>query len=121
MELVLDTVSTRFQVCSEFSPRLDKDGVQRRDKSGGTNLPLWAVQLVAWFDAGAETILVTVAVADPPKVSQGQYVSVERLQAMPWVQNGNSRVAFRAKSILPAPNGATTVSGAKPAPAPAHN
>ena len=121
MDLILDTVSTKFQVCGEFGPRLDKDGVQRRDKSGGTNLPLWAVQLVAWFDAGAETILVTVAVSDPPKVSQGQYVSVERLQAMPWVQNGNSRVAFRAKSILPAPNGATTVSGAKPAPAPAHH
>ena len=67
------------------------------------------------------TNLVTVAVADPPKVSQGQYVSVERLQAMPWVQNGNSRVAFRAKSILPAPNGATTAPGAKPAPAPANH
>ena len=106
MDLILDTVSTKFQVCGEFGPRLDKDGVQRRDKSGGTNLPLWAVQLVAWFDAGAETILVTVAVADPPKVSQGQYVSVERLQAMPWVQNGNSRVAFRADAIVPIKNGA---------------
>ena len=48
MDLILDTVSTKFQVCGEFGPRLDKDGVQRRDKSGGTNLPLWAVQLVAW-------------------------------------------------------------------------
>ena len=121
MDLILDTVSTKFQVCVEFSPRLDKDGVQRRDKSGGTNLPLWAVQLVAWFDADAETILVTVAVSDPPKVSQGQYMVVERLEAMPWVQNGNSRVAFRAKSILPAPNGATTVPGTKPAPAPANH
>ena len=26
---------------------------------------------------------------------------VERLEAMPWVQNGNARVAFRAKSVLP--------------------
>jgi hypothetical protein len=34
-------------------------------------------------------------------VAQGQYVSVSRLQAMPWVQNGNARVAFRAKSVLP--------------------
>ena len=121
MELVLDTVSTRFQVCSEFSPRLDKDGVHRRDKSGGTNLPLYAVKLVAWSDADAETILVTVPVATPPALSQGDHVVVERLEAMPWVQNGNSRVAFRAKSIHPAPNGATTVSGAKPAPAPANH
>ena len=121
MKLMIDTRPMTFQASGEFEPRLDKDRVQRRDKSGGTNLPLWAVQLVAWFDAGAETILVTVAVADPPKVTQGGYVSVERLQAMPWVQNGNSRVAFRAKSILPAPNGATTAPGAKPAPAPANH
>jgi hypothetical protein len=112
MELILDTASTKFQVSGEFTPRLDKDGVHRRDKSGGTNLPLYAVKLVAWTDVDAETILVTVAIADPPKVSQGQYVSVERLQAMPWVQNGNSRVAFRAKSVVPTSNGA-------PAPKPA--
>lgn len=113
MELILDTASTKFQVSGEFTPRLDKDGVHRRDKSGGTSLPLYAVKLVAWTDADAETILVTVAIADPPKVSQGQYVSVERLQAMPWVQNGNSRVAFRAKSVVPTSNGA-------PAPKPAN-
>ena len=115
MDLKLDTTSWNIQACGDFEPRLDKDGVHRRDKSGGTNLPLWAVQLVAWFDAGAETILVTVAVSDPPKVSQGQYVSVERLQAMPWVQNGNSRVAFRAKAVIPA-NGAA----GKPSPAPSN-
>ena len=106
MKLILDTSSTEFQMGGEFTPRLDKDGVQRRDKSGGTNLPLWAVNLVAWTDGKVETILVTVALAEPPKVSQGQYVSVERLQAMPWVQNGNSRVAFRADSIVPTGNGA---------------
>ena len=117
MDLILDTGSTRFQTGGEFEPRLDRDGVQRRDKSGGTNLPLWAVQLVAWYDAGTETILVTIAADKPPMVSRGEFVSVERLQAMPWVHNGNSRVAFRAKSIrlISSGNG----SGAKPAPAPA--
>jgi hypothetical protein len=113
MDLILDTSNVKFQVSGEFEPRLDKDRVQRRDKSGGTNLPLWAVKLVAWTDGDAETILVTVAVADPPKVSQGQFVSVDRLQAMPWVQNGNSRVAFRANAIIPTGNGA-------PAPKPAN-
>ncbi len=113
MDLILDTSATKFQVSGAFEPRLDKDGVHRRDKSGGTNLPLYAVKLVAWTDADAETILVTVGIADPPTVSQGQYVSVERLQAMPWVQNGNSRVAFRAKSVIPTSNGA-------PAPKPAN-
>ena len=121
MDLVLDTSGITFQVGRGFEARLDKDGVHRRDKQGGTSLPLYAVQLIAFDEGGAETILVTVATDNPPKVSQGQSVRLERLQAMPWVQNGNSRVAFRAKSIHPAPNGATTVSGAKPAPAPAHN
>ncbi len=72
MDLIIDTGIYTFQASGVFEPRLDKDGVHRRDKSGGTNLPLWAVKLVAWSDADAETILVTVAVADPPKVSQGQ-------------------------------------------------
>ena len=115
MKLILNSESMQFQAASSFEARLDKDGVHRRDKSGGTNLPLWAVKLVAWSDADAETILVTVAVSDPPKVSQGQYVSVERLQAMPWVQNGNSRVAFRAKSVIPT-NGSS--GAAKPSPTP---
>ncbi len=41
------------------------------------------------------------AATEPPKVVQGQPVSVERLQAMPWVQNGNSWVAFRVRSVIP--------------------
>lgn len=118
MKMYLDTNGTRFQPASGFEPRLDKDGVQRRDKSGATNLPLWAVQLVAWYDAGTETILVTIAAEKPPVVVRGEFVSVERLQAMPWVHNGNSRVAFRAKSIQPI--NASNGSG-KPAPAPANN
>jgi hypothetical protein len=119
MKLVMDTSSMTAQACGPFEPRLDRDGVQRRDKSGGTNLPLNAVKLVVWFDGDAETILVTVPVSDPPKVSQGDYVRVERLEAIPWVQNGNARVAFRAKAIVPV-NG-TAPSGAKPAPAPANH
>ncbi len=39
MKLILDTCNTKFQMGGEFTPRLDKDGNQRRDKSGGTNLP----------------------------------------------------------------------------------
>ena len=101
MDLIIDTGIYTFQTSGVFEPRLDKDGVHRRDKSGGTNLPLYAVKLVAWSDADAETILVTVPVATPPALSQGDHVVVERLEAMPWVQNGNARVAFRAKSVVP--------------------
>ena len=114
-KLILDTHGMEFQAAGEFEPRLDRDGVQRRDKSGGTNLPLFAVKLVAWSDADAETILVTVPVDGvPPKLSRGQSVNVERLQAMPWVQNGNARVAFRARSVVP-------TNGAAPKPAPSPN
>ena len=102
MRLILNSEKMQFQAAGSFEARLDKDGVHRRDKSGGTNLPLYAVKLVAWSDADTETILVTVPVAGtPPVLAQGDYVEVERLEAMPWVQNGNSRVAFRAKSVVP--------------------
>src|SRR3954467_7176625 len=104
MQLIIDTSNATFQVSGEFEPRLDKDKVQRRDKTGGTNLPLWAVKLVAWTDGDAETLLVTVAAENPPKVGQSQHVSVDRLQAMPWVQNGNVRVASRAAAVIPTPN-----------------
>jgi hypothetical protein len=43
MDLIIDTSIYTFQTAGVFEPRLDKDGVHRRDKSGGTNLPLWAV------------------------------------------------------------------------------
>ena len=117
MKLILDTSSMSFQASGGFEPRLDKDGVHRRDKMGGTNLPLYAVKLVAWSDGDVETILVTVAISDPPTVSQGQHVSVAGLEAMPWVQNGNSRVAFRAKSVIPT----NSPNGVKPHPAPVTN
>jgi len=42
MDFILDTSSTEFQACGPFEPRYDKDGVHRRYKSGGTNLPLYA-------------------------------------------------------------------------------
>lgn len=104
MKLILNTESMSFQVVSPFEVRLDKDGVQRKDKSGGTSLPLWAVKLIAWTGSDAETILVTVPAVTPPVLSQGDFVVVEDLEAMPWVQNGNNslRVAYRATSILPA-------------------
>jgi hypothetical protein len=113
MDLVIDTSAITFQVGRGFEARLDKDGVHRRDKAGGTNLPLYAVQLIAFDEGGAETILVTVATTDPPKVVQGQSVRLERLQAMPWVQNGTNavKVAYRAAAVLP-------TSASKPAPAP---
>ena len=40
----------------------------------------------SWLEGGVRRVILgTVAVENPPKVSQGQFVSIERLQAMPWV------------------------------------
>ena len=51
MRLILNSDAMQFQAASSFEVRLDKDGVHRRDKSGGTGLPLYAVKLVAWSDS----------------------------------------------------------------------
>ena len=115
MDLVIDTAGVEFQVARPFEPRRDKEGNQRRDKQGGTNLPLHAVQLVAWTEAGSETVLVTVATDNPPKLSQRQSVTVEGLQAMPWVSDGKPKVAYRARAVVPGGNGKPTAAGTKPA------
>ena len=89
MDLVIDTSGITFQVGRGFEARLDKDGVHRRDKAGRTT-------------------------DNPPKVTQGMSVRPERLQAMPWVQNGTNavKVAYRADAVVP------VTSANRPAPAP---
>lgn len=101
MDLMIDTTGVDFQVAKPFEPRFDKDGNQRRDKQGRTNLPLHAVQLVAWTEAGSETLLVTVATDNPPTLTQRQSVTIDGLQAMPWVADGKPKVAFRARAVVP--------------------
>jgi hypothetical protein len=46
-------------------------------------------------------IRVTVT-GDQPKVSQGQPVRFEELEAIPWANNGRDGVAYRAATIHPA-------------------
>jgi hypothetical protein len=112
MDLMIDTSGVEFQVAKPFEPRFDKDGNQRRDKQGGTNLPLHAAQLVAWSEAGSETLLVTVATDHPPELTQRQSVRIEGLQAMPWVSDGKPKVAFRARAVVPVSAGqSVSVSG----------
>lgn len=97
MRLRLDTSDVTFKVGRSFEPRTDKEGVQRRDKE--TRLPLFSVQLACFDDRGVESIYVTVACENPPKLAQDQPVTVSGLEAMPWVQNGSSKVAFRATAV----------------------
>src|SRR3989442_2897110 len=101
MDLIIDTTGVEFQVAKPFEARMDRErDVQRRDKQGGTNLPLWAVQLVAWTEAGSETLMVTVPAENAPKVTQKQFVKVDGLQAMPLVNNRQMKGAFLANAVV---------------------
>lgn len=116
MDLMIDTAGVEFQVSRPFEPRMDREGNHRRDKQqGGSGLPLHATQLVAWTNAGSETVLVTVAADEPPKLTQKQWVTIEGLQAMPWVSDGKPKVAFRARAVVPvdAPKSAPVQAAAK--------
>ena len=99
MRLVIDTSRVRFTVSKAPEEKRDLDGKQRADKRTGELL--FTVQLVAFDEAGAEVITVTVAGA-PPRVSVGQDVHPVELEAIPWSQEKRSGVAYRAKSVTPA-------------------
>ena len=103
MKLILNSESMQFQAASAFEARLDKDGVHRRDKSGGTNLPLYAVKLVAWSDADAETILVTVPVATRRRCPRAStwWSSV-------WRRCRGCRTATRGWRFAPSPSSRST-------------
>lgn len=103
MRLMVDTSHfTKVEVTRPFVARRDNDGNQRRDKQGGTGLPLWAVQVAVLTDEGMEVLLITVAAEKPPELKQEQRVTLEGLEAMPWATNkGEPRVAYRAKSVTP--------------------
>ena len=101
MRLMVDVSGIQFTVGRPWAPRTDQNGVQKTEK--GTGRPLHVVQLVAIDETGAETINVTVAVENPLRLTQGQSVRPEGLEAIPWVKNNTNaaQVAFRATSIAP--------------------
>jgi hypothetical protein len=106
MRLTIDISDKQFTVGKPFELRKDNDGNPRKDKQGGSNLPLYGVQLVALDNSGAETIMVSVPLdGEPPALTQGQSVMPNDLQAMPWVRDGKASVAYRATAVVPV-NGA---------------
>jgi hypothetical protein len=98
---MVDVSGIQFTVGRPFVPRTDPNGAQKTEK--GTGRPLHVVQLVAIDETGAETINVTVAVENPPVLTQGQSVRPEGLEAIPWVKSNTNavQVAFRAAAIVP--------------------
>ena len=100
MRLLLDTSKVAFTVTRAPEARKDfgKD-VQKVDRDTGR--PQWVVEVLAQDSERGEVIKVTVA-GDQPRVTQGQSVRFEGLEAIPWSNNGKSGVAYRAASIVPA-------------------
>lgn len=102
MRLPIDTSGMSFFAALGPEPVIDFD--TKRPKTDETGAPLFAVQVVAVADGGAEVVTVKVA-GEPKGVSQGQPVRVVGLVATPWSMGERSGVAFRAERIEPAANG----------------
>jgi len=100
MRLLLDTGPFTFMVTKAPEPRRDY-GKTEQKVDRDTGRPQWVVEVLAQDSERGEVIKVTVT-GDQPRVTQGQPVRFEGLEAIPWSNNGKSGVAYRAASIVPA-------------------
>jgi hypothetical protein len=97
MRLMLDTSAVTFQVTKHPEPRRDY-GKTEQKVDRDTGQPQWVVEVLAQDDDRGEVIRVTVT-GDQPKVTKGQSVRFDALEAIPWANNGRNGVAYRAASI----------------------
>ncbi|MEV6601974.1 hypothetical protein AB0M36_34740 [Actinoplanes sp. NPDC051346] len=102
---MLDTTNVIFEMADEIMPKLDPDGVQKRDRE--TGLPMWTAPM---FGRGraigrkwSGQLNVTIVSAEKPAAEDGDQVVPHDLEALPWVseQNGKARngVAFKASGL----------------------
>ena len=99
MRLVLDTAKVTFTVTKAAEPKTEfGSGQQKMNRA--SKLPEWVVEVLAMDSERGEVIRVTVT-GDQPKVSQGQQIRLEELEAIPWANNGRNGVAYRAAAIQP--------------------
>ena len=100
MRLVLETSKTTFTVTKAAEPKTEfGSGQQKMNRA--SQLPEWQVEVLAMDSERGEVIRVTVT-GDQPKVTQGQPVRFEELEAIPWANDGRNGVAYRAAAIHPA-------------------
>ena len=100
MRLVLKESQWTFTVTKGAEPKTEfGSGKQKMNRA--SQLPEWVVEVLAMDSERGEVIRVTVT-GDQPKVSQGQPVRFEELEAIPWANNGRDGVAYRAATIHPA-------------------
>ena len=99
MKLLLKDEKYSFTVTKAAEPKTEfGSGQQKMNRA--SKLPEWVVEVLAMDSERGEVIRVTVT-GDQPKVSQGQTVRFEELEAIPWANNGRDGVAYRAVSIHP--------------------
>ena len=99
MRLVLDTAKVTFTVTKAAEPKTEfGSGQQKMNRA--SKLPEWVVEVLAMDSDRGEVIRVTVT-GDQPKVSQGQPIRFEELEAIPWANNDRNGVAYRAAAIQP--------------------
>jgi len=93
----LEVSKWSFTVTRPAEPKTEFGGTQQKvDRQ--TKQPEWVVEVLAMDPERGEVIRVTVT-GEQPKVSQGQPVRFEGLEAIPWNNNGKNGVAYRAASI----------------------
>jgi hypothetical protein len=100
MRLVLKDERYAFTVTKAAEPKTEFGSGQQK-VNRASKLPEWVVEVPAMDSERGEVIRVTVT-GDQPKVSQGQPVRFEELEAIPWANNGRNEVAYRAAAIHPA-------------------
>lgn len=102
MKLPIDTSGLTFLAAAAPEPVLDfETKATKVDESG---LTIFAVQVVALTDGGAEVLAVKVA-GEPKGIVQGSPVKLTGLTAQPWAMGDRTGVAFRASRIEPAGTG----------------
>jgi hypothetical protein len=102
MRLMLDTSQVSFLVTKAPEPRRDFGKTEQKVERDTGRL-VWVLEVLAQEPDGGQVIRVSVA-GEQPRVTQGQPVRVEGLEAIPWSQHEkkSSGVAFRASAVMPA-------------------
>ncbi|MBV9092363.1 MAG: hypothetical protein JO132_00580 [Streptosporangiaceae bacterium] len=100
MRLVLKDEKYAFTVTRAAEPRTEFGSGGKQKMNRASKLPEWVVEVLAMDSERGEVIRVTVT-GDQPRVSQGQVVRFEELEAIPWANEGRNGVAYRATAIHP--------------------
>lgn len=96
MRLPIDTTAMTFLCANVPEPVVEFES--KRPRTDETGAPLYAMQVVALADGGAEVISVKTA-GEPTGIVQGRHVRVTGLVATPWAMGERSGISFKGARI----------------------